>query len=301
MVANSGRWCWPPLAVILGVAACGSDDEPSEVALRAQAVLDETRVLSDQVRDVEDLLVQRCMTDAGFTVMPPTPEALPDGAGHDSGVSPTVEIAQRDGYALSTLVSATGEPDEDSAWSKLGEAEVAAHTLAMFGPEDAQIEYRTEEVTVSISREGCSGEVRRALYGDMDEYVRLSWIAGNEVHSATSANVDSNKQWRDSLAEWSTCMTESGYPGLRHPSDAFEAAAQLYETNTETNDAMAHELNIAQADAGCAEQTGLNHAFRAARAAANEQALVTYEGDLVAWREHLVSAAERAGELLDGQ
>src|SRR5699024_3701234 len=104
-----------------------SDDlsKPPDDAIHAQAELDAASLLHEQVTEVENSLIQECLTAAGFSVFQPTPEAISDTYDRMTQVSPELSSAESEGYGLRNQFEAiegqaSGSPSQ-SEWEAAGD------------------------------------------------------------------------------------------------------------------------------------------------------------------------------------
>ncbi|MCP9957545.1 hypothetical protein [Streptomyces sudanensis] len=298
------------LPVVLAVVLSGcttaepasADEERS--ARRAQSALDATQEVKTQVVDAELKLLRKCMVDKGFTIFPEDGAASTRSKAPET-VSPSVETAKKIGYGLDPRRTETDRKTQTSsdAFDRLPDSKKAAHTLAMYGPDSDVVSYEFGEGKVSIPRSGCMGEVRKALYGDLETYLRLQWTAQNTVNTDAAAELTKDSEVQGAATKWATCMKSSGYPGLKEPADARKAAAKDYvgipPTQTTRLDAvLAKEVELATADATCAQSSRLNQTVTEARAHASAKVLAKHEGEIIEWTDLLKKALRNAQRLL---
>ncbi|MFC7963358.1 hypothetical protein [Streptomyces cinereoruber] len=297
-----------PVTLALALSGCSTQEEASpderKSALRAQAALDASRENKQQVQDAELKLIRRCMVQKGFTVFPADGATSAPPSERSYG-SPTLETARKIGYGLDPRRAADGKTasTDSDAFDALPNSRKAAHTLAMYGPDDEQVTYEFGSGKVSIGKTGCMADVRRELYGDLKTYLRLHWIITNTVNSDTGKSVAKDEGVKNALKSWSSCMDKAEHPGVEAPDDAREKASKDYEglgPNDEDalDKAQVREIDIAVDDATCAQSSKLNQSLSSARAGAAAKVLSEHESEIIAWRDLMGKAADNAQRLL---
>ncbi|WP_406862080.1 hypothetical protein ABZO31_17075 [Streptomyces sp. HUAS MG47] len=298
-----------PVTVALALGGCSAQEEagPDErkSALRAQAALDASRENKQQVQDAELKLIRRCMVQKGFTVFPADGGTSAPPAERSYG-SPSLETAKKIGYGLDPRRASddkTTPADSDAAFDALPNSRKAAHTLAMYGPDDEQVTYEFGSGKVSIGKTGCMADVRRELYGDLKTYLRLHWIITNTVNSDTGKSVAKDEGVKNALESWSSCMDKARHSGVDAPDDAREKASKDYEglgpgDEKALDKAQVREIDIAVDDATCAQSSKLNQSLSSARAEAAAKVLSEHESEIIAWRDLMSKASGNAQRLL---
>ncbi|WP_212827041.1 hypothetical protein [Catellatospora sp. TT07R-123] len=292
------------VALLAGIAACGSDDTPDPAAARrAQAALDTGAELKRQVLAVENTLVDRCLTAQGLPLYDLDGAAVPSS--RQNFESPPVETARLLGYGLDPRRRPPeSEKPPRSAWERLPDAERLRYTRARFGDMDSDVvSYDFGHGQISSPLGGCVGRTRLAIYGDLHEFLRLDWLVTNQLKEARAQAVRDDEGLSQALSSWSACMRDKGRPGLADPAAARRNAEEIYADvdpadRAGLDRALAREIEAALADATCADTTRLREVSQQVRAQAMAEQLAAHEADIVAWREFMSKALGRAQQLL---
>ncbi|MFP3991684.1 hypothetical protein U9R90_30285 [Streptomyces sp. E11-3] len=296
------------MTLALVLSGCSTDQEASpderKSAQRAQAALDASRESRQQALDAELKLIRRCMVGKGFTVFPEEGGASAPEPERSFG-SPTMETAKKIGYGLDPRRTENEEGTQTSsdAFDQLPSSKKAAHTLAMYGPDDEQVTYEFGKGKVSIGKSGCMADVRKQLYGDLKTYLRLHWTVTNTVNSDTGNGIAKNPGVKKATKKWSACMADAGRSGIKSPDDAAKKASTGYDGLAPTDEpaldkAQDREIAIAVDDAKCAQDSQLNQSLTKARAEAAAKVLAEHESEIIAWRDLMSKASGNAQRLL---
>lgn len=289
------------LVVLAGCTDSGSTTAPTLSDARVSAILKGAGENSKFLYDAEQQLVSLCMRRAGFTFHADTQQqdSLPDPF---SGTRLTLEEAQRDGYGLrqstSSANASTRDPNAEVI-AGLSASESKRYQEALYGPDDTQISVKIGELTVGAPGKGCFAEARKTIYGDLEKWTRLNYVANNVLAEA-SQTVGSDDTLIDAAKRWSDCMAESGFHY-----DSRRAArndlAKRYQAMGADIDAVFHaEVATATVDAKCAQRTGFESVQQQAQAHASAVAVTKHEGDLLAAQEMNATAVARARKALAG-
>lgn len=259
----------------------------------------------EEVQDIEKRLVRRCLTKKGFEIFPEESPPQNKAGDKDRSVSTDPAEAARIGYGYDPRRKAQQDAViDDSAYTKTPDSYKSKLTVAKYGPESETVSFTTPDgTTVDMPRAGCMGEVRAALYGDLKEFLRLSFTAENLVRMDASNDIDKNPKVLALVDPWRECIKNAGYPGIQFPRDMRDKARDLYKGIAPTDDkaldvAAASEKKIATAEATCTKSVGLNEAVAAARAEGSVKSLAKYEADMVAWNDLVRKAMVKAQEML---
>jgi hypothetical protein len=295
-------------ALVAGAACamlvgCGGSSSPRPTLSDAevQAVLSGTTENADFLVRTEEELVARCMEVQGFKYYPNT-QAMGAGGSPFGDPSLGVEDARNDGYGLAVArneASRSGENLNAALAKSLPQAERDRYERTLFGDNSSSISVALGSQTVSTPTNGCISDARKMLYGDLEKWLRLDFVANN-VLSDASLLVEADEPLIEAQKEWSACMSSAGYV-FEAPRAAREAAAELYEQeqSLNTDSARSGEINIATADAKCRQDTKLAPILRAAQARAAAQTVSARQGDLLAAAEMRTEAAKVAARLLE--
>uniref|UniRef100_A0AAU2JKI8 Secreted protein n=1 Tax=Streptomyces sp. NBC_00049 TaxID=2903617 RepID=A0AAU2JKI8_9ACTN len=206
----------------------------------------------DLLHTAEQLLVQDCMRERGFSYWPVP--LLPDPQFREFPyVVDDADWARANGYGR--LIQRRVDEEAESGPRKRYEAGLSAERrealgVALLGPEPTGLEAETPIGTLTHSDQGCVADSWRRLYGD----VRL-WYASSELTNQLAGDragrVERDPAYGKALAAWSACMTGRGFPA-RDPLRQREE--QLGRTGAA---AEAQDVPMATAEAECAGTTGL--------------------------------------------
>ncbi|MEU1250265.1 hypothetical protein [Micromonospora arida] len=245
------------------------------------------------------------MTKKGFKIFPPDAPEENEPKERQQPVSPDPADAARVGYGLDPrlLPEPPGAADE-SAYARTPDSYKGSLTTAKYGPEGDKVSFNAPDgAKVSIPRAGCLGDVRLGLFGDLNEYLRLSFTAANLVRQGTASEVDSDPKVLAAVDRWRACVEKAGYPGINKFGEMRNKARQLYRgidpaNNKALDAAVADEIKIATAEATCTRSTGLDEAVAVARAGGSVETLAKYEADVVAWNAMVREALKKGQEML---
>ncbi len=259
----------------------------------------------EEVQDIEGRLVRSCLIKKGFEIFPeeiPRPKKS-DNSQSSASTDPVEAARIGYGYDPRRLPKLDVAVD-NSAYEKTPDSYKGELTLAKYGPESETVSFTTPDGTiVDMPRTGCVGEVRMALYGDLKEFLRLSFTAENLVRLDASNDIQKNPKVLALVDPWRECVKNAGYPGIQFPRDMRDKAKDLYKGIDLDDDkaldaAAASEIKIATAEATCTKSVGLNEAVAAARAEGSVKSLAKYEADMVAWNTMVLKALAKAQEML---
>ncbi|QES56011.1 hypothetical protein DEJ51_19105 [Streptomyces venezuelae] len=247
------------------------------------------------------------MNDKGFKVFPAGGSGTDSGKKQSGDLSPSPETARTVGYGADPRTSDTrkpqGGPDDFDA---LPEDVKRAHSMAMDGYVDKPeggVEFDFGGGKVMVPSTGCRGETLKAVYGDVKEYLRLTWTVYNKVKQNGARILADDDGYQKALSEWASCMKSGGYPEIATPEKAREVALSRYANVPETaaaalDNARDAEIKQATTDAECAAGVDLNTEAREAKSKASAASLVKHEADIMAWLELVTKARGKAQDLL---
>jgi hypothetical protein len=257
----------------------------------------------------QEKLVARCMQAKGLTYHAVGPSSAELEAEDAAGRAPEraygsddVERARQEGYGLARQpglgAAGTGAPVQDHPNTRLVQsmspARQRAYAVALFGEaRDMVTLHLPDGVQLSVSVAGCVAEARRALYGNVQRYLRLEYMvqnAGGEV----VRRVLKDSRYARAVTAWRACMAGQGYR-YEEATDAYAAMASRYDQRAGARaEVRRQERQLAVTDATC---------NRSARVAATGRRLheevaaivaAQREGDVLAYRELQATALERA-------
>lgn len=300
----------------VGAAACQGTTPPASLSAGDIATLERAdRIINTKLTPEDGALlinahgavVQTCMQRLGwdFEVGNATPESVVGGATSMSILEQwtfaDVASAESAGYGLETYLA------EHAAWLEglADEGEGHIPDLDSMTPEDAarfEIDYfGTEEERVEIVERdgsrgsvpggGCLGEAERAVYGDIEQELRLRDARGT-AESDIWVATEEDGQVKDALSAWKDCVRKEGFD-FEDPHGAHDLA--MVAARAEDYD---QERTIATTDAACKRESGLARAFEAAFLAATNAVLPDLEDDLIALQQFEADALARAKDIL---
>ncbi|GAB3422340.1 hypothetical protein [Flindersiella endophytica] len=232
-------------AVVLagGVTGCGvTNAEPPP----GRALTSKERAL---LSDAEQILVQRCMSEAGFRVYltdpPPQPSDLPYG-------NESVAFARKHGLGLGTvdLDSYRANHPNTLYLQRLSPKAQQAYGEALHGRRG------TRELTIKLptgytvqqNPGGCTAQAQGQLYGGFERWFNVSTYVEN-LSPLYARKLEADQRFRKALNGWQRCMRERGHDA----GSPDELRAQF----TERKRAKADEIEAAAAEAECATKTRL--------------------------------------------
>lgn len=300
------------LALLLATTACTGDSDGGEPP---DAVLSSAARLDAELSNTQTRLRELCMTRKGFTVHPLTGQAEPRMITPPQPLLASVEVAREQGY------QPPSPPDEAplaaDPFNQLPQAEQDRYHEAMSGPQEettavpganGAIHMKTRDedefvlpdgTKVYRARQGCEGEVSRAVLVDFPRYAWLERVALYGLQDEVHRNAMNAPEPRMTRAEWESCMAGKGYPGMTESETARRKAKSYYASGMPEAKARSQEIELAVAHATCDSETG----FEATKLEAWQREYVRYleahETDLVAWHEYVRDALTRAQRMLD--
>ncbi|MFE9820975.1 hypothetical protein ACFYSH_02180 [Streptomyces sp. NPDC005791] len=273
----------------------GADTVAETSAPRPRELTDAERI---RVERAEQVLVQECMAAEGFTywVEPsPTVDEL-KGGGY---VLTDVAWAKEHGYGsrLRKKAQDARRTDRNHAYADgLPAAERVRYATALEGsPSRGTLTAGLPGGgTVRMPRESCLTEAAERLYGDVETWFRAEKTAMNLTPLYVPALV-ADQRFVRALEAWSACMREKGHvyadpPEIREKSAAPGAGADEKE-------AYAAEVELAVAEATCADATPLGTTARALQTEYQDEKLQPYAEDIATYRRMSLDALGRAGKI----
>ncbi|MGH8874070.1 MAG: hypothetical protein ACRDVM_02285 [Acidimicrobiia bacterium] len=150
----------------------------------------------------------------------------------------------------------------------------AEFDLAFFGGDRAIIEVMLPNgQTEAMYAGGCLGEARKAIWGDLAQYLRVQGARGAVVSTIWERAL-SDRGVTAALRQWRSCMGDRGFE-FEDPPATVQAALEEAQAGSGT------ELVIATADAECKQESGLSDAFAIAYLTAAEEVFEEFEGILL--------------------
>jgi len=279
------------------LTGCAQPTESAAPSPGAIAALADVERRKDAVSELEYRLVERCVRGQEFDVLPPRPAAIPD-------LSPDgtlgIDQARDVGYGLRSLLASMSDDGQvatgATSWDAATDVYRDKVTVAMFGRDDTGVTYDFGGGAISMSSSGCYTEVRKQLFGDLQTYLKYSWIASNGLQAARVAEVGSEIEKLDT--EWSSCMSQRGLH-TSTPDAAQELAAAAYATKG-SEAAFESERGIAINDAECRRSVDYDTTLAELRDRGAAKYLASQESEVIAYSALLDDAEKRGQELLRG-
>lgn len=238
------------------------------------------------VEHASDVLIQRCMAEAGFDYQVAPPREAPQDAAamlidQALGVT-TVADAQRYGY-VPPLVALDAD---DDGRADLNSSSEPAFLDALFGtdrgsPEsNAVVDDDTGRQVGSLEiRDGCTGSADDQLFGSSEDRASFYSLDLTLQNLAVEAVVktQSSSPIQSATADWSRCMANAGYD-FSTPQDPLEV--EWAEPRPSED-----EVRTALADVQCKEQAGLISTYRTLLNDAASAVEGQYASTLAEWSE----------------
>lgn len=258
-----------------------------------------------QLAAAEAVATARCMERRGFryptaAAMVPIRAVTPRRLG-GLGRPLQVEEAESEGYGF-RITPRPGTDPTDQVQSHYisslspSEREDYHRALAPEGGLSVQVELPAGMV-VGAAAAGCVAWAREVVYGSVETYLRLAYVANEVPHVADAAIA--HGRVRAALRAYATCMAGKGIP-VKTPMLAVQLAEQRFGgTRPAAGPVSEEEREMAVADAICQQNTGINEAIDDAVV---ETAASWINGEAsrllgLAAQQH--QALERANKLLD--
>lgn len=304
------------LAVVVVLGACQGAAAPTPLDADQVATIEEAdRILgttwtaeeSAIVRNADAAVVEECMqqlgwdfelgTDTSATAFGPSAMST-----LEQWTFADVASAESVGYDLESHLADVAAFNEgiDAGGSEVRIPEVEAmsaedalrYELDYFGSDEQRVEIvERDGSNHSVPGGGCLGQARTAVYGDIEQQLRLE-----DARSTAAAEVWertlSNQTVVEALDSWTGCVGAQGYE-FENPRHAFDLAIAAAHSGDHDE-----ERSIAAAAAECTGETGLDVAVEAAYLAATNDALSDLEDDLIAYQQLERESLARAKDIL---
>ncbi|MFB7587889.1 hypothetical protein [Streptomyces sp. NPDC056169] len=255
MTSTFVRACAAVLVLVATATGCtdrpATGSVPGPVPGSVPEVTDTDRAL---LRHSEQVLIERCMRDKGFSYWagprPTSDESftvgylLTDAAwarrnGYGSRISAKVLGARRTNPNL--LYVDRLSPERRTAYRKALEGGPGSRTLSVRTPGGG---------TISRRLGGCQETAQKRLYGDPGTWFRVSRIATN-LTPLYVPELSRDPEFTGAQAAWAACMREAG-----HPYATPSAARSALPTSGPEDRDFAAEVRLATAEAECAASSG---------------------------------------------
>jgi hypothetical protein len=198
----------------------------------------------------EQLLIGDCMVGQGFRYWP-----VPAGVAYPvpqlTAVVSSISWAERNGLGGDPTEAANSQTNERYV-SSLSPSRRTDYANTLVGSEtDPAVSVALPSGGVlGHSARGCQAAADSKLYGDYQEWFRVSSVA-EDLPLVWQLMVLNNSKYQLRIAAWSGCMRASGY----RYSDPTQAAAAFRRPSSVRPSAL--EVRVGVAEAKCADTTGL--------------------------------------------
>jgi len=199
----------------------------------------------------EQVLIRDCMAAAGFEYFVPDRSTY----ARDPAEHAYFELerfpydASVEGVPYAPRVRSTDQAPDPNRTYVLGLSPAAQ---AAYSEAVASGEMTAPVLGMQMPSQGCSAEARRQLYGDLETFMVSGFVVN--LDSTTRFAAETDDRVVTAMADWSACMTESGF--------TFES---FYEArNAAAGSQASQAVAIAAADADCTTKSGLGVVFHTA-------------------------------------
>ncbi len=295
-------------AVVALLSACSGSSNPSvQPAVKAATVnLFEQPV---QLPWAAAKATAACMAEHGFeyppyTVFDSTEEPGTQSISAFAARPLTLQEAQRDGCG--DRITRGGDGDVVFATEAVHDylqtlppAERKRYWQAQEPNDNEYVQYELNGGTVaSVATEGCIAEGRKAVYGSVENALRLQEF-GNEILPFTSEAVESDEV-QDAADEYAGCMEAEGYQ-VATPGQALQQATERFAGGLDgvaPAKASPAERSMAVADAICQQRSSINAVMEDQLFVAASDWLNENEGQILGYAELQRDALKRAQRIL---
>jgi hypothetical protein len=274
--------------MVVVVAGCGggeSGDSVTPASEEARAAILALASPPPELVWAELKATANCMAEAGFRFVPyeyftPTMASTSSLIGVTSPLS--VAEAEKRGYGTKIGSPASaGVADEayEHYVATLTAAEQRRYQAAKDGPASAEeATVRTSDgAVVSAAVEGCRGRARAAVFGSVENFLRLEYEP--QYLLSLSDRVLDNRDVKRAVEEYESLMRAAGYP-VGNPAEARQIAQEMFGSRALSDPPSAAERAMAVSDAEAQQQSGVYRAI--------EQAVMTEGGQWLNANEQLL-------------
>jgi len=234
----------------------------------------------------EQILVRRCMRRHGFKLWI-TPRIVLPHAARFRYVVDDVSWAQKHGFGadIDRRVAKLGRSDPNGRYfSSLSPSRRKAALRALNGERPEGLEARLPSgMVVRRSDSSCTSHAEGALYGDLQQWYRVSKIGGS-LTGVRAGRVTAHPSFISATRRWATCMLAKGHP-YSSPYEARDVASSKHQIT---------QRGIAVAEATCARATGLSETAHRLDQMYAKEVLNEYRADIAAARGLQLAALLRA-------
>ncbi|MGP4010181.1 hypothetical protein [Streptomyces sp. 4N124] len=284
--------CASVAIVAAATAGCTTAAEPGG---QARELTEAEEVV---VRRAEQMLVKECMEEKGFKYWVGALPTVDDLKGNGSFLT-DVGWAKRNGYGSRLHAKAQNiqRDDPNSAYAEtLSQQERVRYSDALLGSPSSGI--LTADLpaggSIQTPRDSCLADAKGRLYGDFETWFRAEKTAAN-LTPLYAADLVKDQRFTGAVKKWSACMRAAGHD-YAEPSQAREKLSELTRGLSEEK-AYAVEVDLAVAEATCANETPLARTARTLETEYREQQLPLYGDDIATYARMSLDALARAEEI----
>ncbi|NEA98876.1 hypothetical protein [Streptomyces sp. SID13726] len=295
------------LATVTAVTAvtavgCGatSDQEAKGVRQdRKTPGVENTRELTTEERllieRAEQTLVERCMAAGGFRFWPTPAVSAAERQGHGY-VLDDIHWARTHGYGgqLEKKAEKARLNDPNTAYANaLPATERIRYSKTLDGdPAKGMLSVELPSGgTVQTPRSGCWNRAAEQLYGDIATWFRAKKTA-TSLTPLYVPDLLKDRRLTSAVTAWSRCMREAGHAYA----DPDEIRAKRYELTKGMSPRQTHatEVELAVAEATCAQETSLGRTARELEHEYRTRNLRRYSDDIATYQRLGLTAVTRA-------
>jgi len=198
------------------------------------------------------------------------------------------------GYDLEALDLQTDQHNETGP-SRLSPAELARYTSALNGNPSSSggmVSVTMKDGAVfGVPSGGCWARARSRIYGSLEQYLREDYSFQQLDRNITQAIV-SSKEFGAMLAEWSTCMKNSGF-AFETPSDAITSVREAYGSGA-TGSVLPIDIATASADEACQNKAKMVQHLNALNGAITLKIVEQNYSTFLAYSQFLTDSVRRS-------
>jgi hypothetical protein len=281
------------LFTVLTVGSCSVSNSVGDdgIALASATALAQMRSYLEVIGTAEQTLVNKCAAEQGFDIHPTDPQPIPDPDEARTMPPPPPETARSVGYGLAPKVLNAQDADASKQWAQTSQTYKEKLGQAVLGSPAQHVSVSfADGYTTNVGSAGCYADVRRTLWGDLQQYASLSWIS-SQADGRTTVAVLASVDWSSTLRRWSSCMASAGFRGLSRPGDAralvLARVAAIGRGSRSLPDrystVLDYEQTVATSDSTCAQSSRMADAWTAAVAHSDTDYLVENHDSILAW------------------
>lgn len=253
------------VAGVLALTACGTSGthtDPTDIRLTGAELDLLTRSgtftrTSTELANAESELIATCMAEKGFRYRAEIVDPASQASGSDEERTLNMADRRTRGYGLGaqygTEKKTAGAMTNDAYVAALPENKSTAYMKALRGDSGDFREMRfAGGQNITFSERGCESSSRKALYGNLDDRIAVTYFPQN-LNSGLTPRVENSPKYRAAMKKWQECMRGKGYTEAS-PDTAYELLKAAYRADGATSALRAREIAVATADGECAAE-----------------------------------------------